>query len=127
GPIQACALTGRWLMKKTIALLGSLLAVTTLGGCATELGGGGVPDASVTRFHLGQPIARGEIAVEPADRSEEGSLEFAQLATPVERELTRLGWTVVRGNARSEQIAVIDVVQGGREARRRSGLSIGIG
>lgn len=114
-------------MKKSIVLLGSALLAASLGGCATELGGGGVPEASVTRFHLGQPIARGEIAVEPADRSEAGSLEFAQLAAPVERELARLGWTVVQGGASSEQIAVVDVVQGGREARRRSGLSIGIG
>lgn len=115
-------------MKNAMMRWGSVLIAAALAaGCATEFGGGAQSGASVTRFHLGQPIARGEIAVEPADRSEAGTLEFAQLAAPIERELTRLGWTVVQGNARSEQVAVVRVDQGSREARSRSGLSIGVG
>jgi hypothetical protein len=114
-------------MKKSIARFGSLVMAAMLAaGCATDMGGA-ASGMSVTRFHLGQPIARGEIVVEPADRSEAGSLEFAQLAEPVERELTRLGWNVTRSNARSEQVAVVGVEQGSREARSRSGLSIGVG
>lgn len=115
-------------MKKSIAGFGSIvLASLLVAGCAADLGGGGASGASVTRFHLGQPIARGEILIEPADRSEAGSLEFQQLAAPVERELTRLGWNVTRSNARSEQVAVVSVEQGSREARSRSGLSLGVG
>ena len=105
---------------------GAILAAALLAGCATEtsLDAG----ASVTRFHLGQQIARSQIAVEPADRADAASLEFSQIAAPVERELTRLGWTVVRGNARSEQVAVVRIDQAVREGqRRRSGLSIGVG
>lgn len=106
----------------------ALLAAALLAGCAMEMGGGMPSGASVTRFHLGQPIARGQIAVEPADPADANSLEFSQVSASVERELTRLGWTVAAGNARSEQVAVVRVEQGVREGRRgRSGLSIGIG
>jgi len=105
---------------------GILLAALLASGCATETGGRLEPP-SVTRFHLGQPIARGAIAIEPADPSEAGSLEFSQIATPVARELTRLGWTVEGSGGRSEQVAVVRIEQGARTAERRSGLSIGVG
>lgn len=115
-------------MSKFTMGCGALLAAALASGCATEMGGGRIEPPSVTRFHLGQEIARGQIAVEPADPASAGSLEFAQVSAPVERELTRLGWEVVRGNARSEQVAVVRVDQGTRESlRRRSALSIGIG
>jgi len=111
------------MMKKTVALFA--IAAAALAGCATDQG---VREgASVTRFHLGQPIARGEIRVEPADGVRADSLEFAQHAAAVERELARLGWRVQSGNARSEQVALIRVDQGSRTAARSSGVSVGIG
>jgi len=82
--------------------------------------------ASVTRFHLGQQIARAEIRVEPGDANV-GGLEFSALAAPVERELVRLGWTVAGGNARSEQVAIVRIQQGRRATSSGGGLSIGIG
>jgi len=107
---------------------GALGAALLISGCATDMGGGRVEPTSITRFHLGQEIARGQIAVEPADPASAGSLEFAQVSAPVERELTRLGWEVVRGNARSEQVAVVRVDQGTRESlRQRSSIGIGVG
>ncbi len=115
-------------MSKFTMGCGALLAAALASGCAMEMGGGRVEPPTVTRFHLGQEIARGQIAVEPADPASAGSLEFAQVSAPVERELTRLGWEVVRGNARSEQVAVVRVDQGTRESLRRgSSLSIGVG
>lgn len=117
-------------MNKYAFRVGAILLATLLAGCQTsqQQGSGAQPGASVTRFHLGQPIARGEIRVEPADAEDANSLEFAQIAAPVERELTRLGWTVAQGNARSEQVAVVRVDQGSRDAmRRRSSVSIGVG
>jgi hypothetical protein len=115
-------------MKKSLVRLTMVLAATALAaGCATDQGMGVQQGASVTRFHLGQPTARGEISVESADPRETNSLELAQIAAPVERELTRLGWSVVRGNARSEQVALIRLDQVGREGGRGSGLSIGVG
>jgi predicted small secreted protein len=113
------------MMKKTLAVFA--IAAAALAGCATDQGMGARDGVSVTRFHLGQQIARAEIRVEPADPDAAGSLEFGQLAAPVERELARLGWTIARGNARSEQVAIVRLEQGARAASRGGGLSIGIG
>jgi hypothetical protein len=88
---------------------------------------GGPTPPSVTRFHLGQPIARAVIAIEPGDPADASSLEFDAIADGVARELTRLGWTVEKRNAGSEQVAIVSVTQESRIAPRRSGLSIGIG
>jgi hypothetical protein len=94
-------------------------------GCADM--GSVSPNLEVTRFHLGQPIARGEIAVEAANAADQSSLEFQAVSAPVERELARLGWTVSHGNGRTEQVALVNLDQVAREAPRSSGLSIGIG
>jgi len=106
---------------------GGLLAAALLASCATDMGGGASRDASVTRFHLGQPIARGQISVEPADPADANSLEFGQIATSVERELVRLGWIIDKGNVRSEQVAIVRVDQAERQGRRNGGVTIGLG
>jgi len=110
-------------MNKLLPGLAALSALALIAGCATD---DMVTGASVTRFHLGQPIARGPIAVESVDPRDTGSLEFAQVSASIARELTRLGWTVVPNNA-SEQVAMVSLSQQSREAARRSGVSIGIG
>ncbi len=112
-------------MRNRFKLAITLVAAAALAGCATNQGMGAREGASVTRFHLGQQIARAEIRVEPGDAG--GGLEFAALAAPVERELARLGWTVAGGNERSEQVAIVRVQQGRRAAASGGGLSIGIG
>jgi hypothetical protein len=114
------------------ARLAALGLVALAAGCASTSGSGGsagvMVGAEVTRFHIGSSIARGEIAIEPLDPAQGGSLEFSRYAAAVERQLTALGWTVASGNRRSEQVALVRVQQGSREVmRRRSGLSIGIG
>jgi Domain of unknown function (DUF4136) len=111
-------------MNRFAPCLGALAGLALLSGCMTDAG----PTApTVTRFHLGQPIARGIIAIEPADPADAGSLEFDQVAGAVGRELTRLGWTVEPRNARSEQVATVTIQQESRQAPRRGGVSIGIG
>jgi hypothetical protein len=110
-------------MNKFVSGLATIAALILVAGCATDDMATG---ASVTRFHLGQPIVRGAIAVESVEPRDQGSLEFAQISASVARELTRLGWNVVPNNA-SEQVAMVSLVQQSREAERRSGLSIGIG
>jgi hypothetical protein len=110
-------------MNKFVSGLAALSALTLVAGCATD---DLVTGASVTRFHLGQQIARGPIAVESVDPGDSNSLEFAQISASIARELTRLGWTVVPNNA-SEQVAMVSIVQQSREAAQHSGLSIGIG
>ena len=118
-------------MRMSLLYSGLALAATAalLSGCATDQGAGVRAGVSVTRFHLGDPIARGSISVEPGNSADAGSLEFAQLSGPVARELTRLGWTIAPPGARSEQVATMRVVQTRREggSGRRSGISIGIG
>jgi len=110
-------------MNRFVSGLALLSALTLVAGCATEDTVGG---ASVTRFHLGQPIVRGAIAVEAVDPRDTNGLEFSQIAASVARELTRLGWTVVPNNA-SEQVAMVSLTQQAHSAARRSGLTIGIG
>ena len=115
-------------MKKRLSAIGALLLIGSLAGCATDRGSGLENDITVTRFHLGQEIARAEIRVEPTNPGNAISLEFARITASVERELARLGWRVARGNARSEQVALVRIDQGSREAMRsRSGVSIGVG
>ena len=118
-------------MRMSLLHSGLALAATAalLSGSATDQGAGVRAGVSVTRFHLGDPIARGSISVEPGNAADAGSLEFAQLSGPVARELTRLGWTIAPPGARSEQVATMRVVQTRREGGpgRRSGISIGIG
>jgi hypothetical protein len=112
-------------MNKIASACGAFLVLGLLAGCADT--GTADSGASITRFHLGQPIARGEISVEASDPAETGSLEFSQYSVAVERELSRLGWTITQGKGRSEQVAIVHVEQVSREAARRGGFSIGIG
>jgi len=111
-------------MSKFTSRCAALLALAALGGCAADYGVQRY--ATATAFHLGQPIARGDIAIEPAAAADANSLEFSAIAAPVERELARLGWNVVHGNARSEQVAVVRVEQEAHLAQG-SGFSIGFG
>ena len=116
-------------MKVFAAAGSSLLIALLLAGCQTGDQGSGVRQGtSVTRFHLGQDIARGEIAVEPADPGQSDGLEFAQQAAAVERELARLGWRVMSGNAATEQVALVRIREGNRESMGSgSSVSIGVG
>lgn len=117
-------------MKALFLRVAMLGPVALLSACATSTGGGSAASSAidVTRFHLGQSIARGEIAVEPVVPTLAANPEFARYAAAVERQLTALGWQVVRGNARSEQVALIRVDQGGRaQFADRPSVSIGIG
>ena len=102
------------------ALLGSALA---LAGCAAQ-----APETRVTRFHLGQPIARGEIAVEPRDPTTAKDLEYQTYASAVASELGRQGFTLAPGVAKSELVAVVDASRGTRAMyQERSPFSVGIG
>jgi hypothetical protein len=102
--------------------LAAFAAVLALAGCATT------PSSRVTRFHLGQPIARGDIAVEPLVPADRDSLEFQTYASIVGAELVRNGFTEAPGLKQSEQVAVLSVERGSREALSRSSpVSVGLG
>lgn len=97
------------------------LAALPLAGCSTG------PQTSVTRFHLGQPIARGQITVEPLLPAMRGTPEFETYAGIVGAQLTRVGFSEVPNLRTSEQVAAVAVEFGAREAPRRGGLTIGFG
>jgi hypothetical protein len=105
-------------MKTAFLRSAPLLLAAALAACA---GGGGkerptAGGADVARFHLGEPVARAQIAIEPFDRADGNRPEFPAYAAAVGRQLSRLGWTVVPTTTGSEQIALIDLEQGSREA-----------
>ena len=102
-----------------------LAAALALAGCAT---GGAGSAVQVTRFHLGQAIAPGSIAVEPRDPVIAGSLEFGAYQNAVGAELNRLGFRPAPQVAGSELVAVVDVNRGFREGPPRGpAFSIGVG
>ena len=82
-------------MKRFFSAACAIALASALTGCATGSRTGAISPPEVTRFHLGQPIARGQIAVEPFDAADANSIEFRSYAGSVARELSRLGWTVV--------------------------------
>jgi hypothetical protein len=106
-------------MKSAFVKCGAIGLALAVSACATR-GGGGATTAGgmdVARFHLGeQTIARSQIAIEAFDRADANRPEFPRYAAAVARELTRLGWTVVPAATRTEQVALIDVEQGSRQA-----------
>ena len=115
-------------MKRLFSAACAIALAGSLAGCATTPRSGTVQGPEVTRFHLGQPIARGQIAVEAFDAADANSMEFRLYAGAVARQLSRLGWTVVNTVGQSEQVALVDVQQGSREMlRTRSPVSIGVG
>jgi hypothetical protein len=86
------------------------------------------PQAQVLRFHQGQPISRGTIAIQPANPAMANSLEFNAQANAVGAELQRQGFTVVKSPAQAQFVAIVSVETGDRlQAPRRSGVSVGIG
>jgi len=101
----------------------ALAGAALLAGCAAQ-----IPPAEVTRFHLGQPVAQGQIAVEPRNANEANSLEFQSIATPIARQLQARGFTIASDLPRSELVAVVDLQQASRQiGPERSAFSIGLG
>lgn len=94
-------------------LMAAALAACASGGGKQRPAAGGV---DVARFHLGEPVARAQIAIEPFDKADSNRPEYPAYAAAVGRQLTRLGWTVVPTMSQSEQVALIDLEQGSREA-----------
>ncbi len=102
------------------AMLGAVLA---LAGCAAQ-----TPPTQVTRFHLGQPIAPAEVAVESRDPTMAKSLEFQVYANAVSAELVRNGFRPAPNVAQSELVAVVDMMRDMRVGPPRPApFSIGLG
>jgi hypothetical protein len=106
-------------MRSTLSFV--LLGALALAGCAST------PPTRVTRFHLGDAIARGQIAVEPLLPADQGSPEFQAYASIVGAELARLGFSEAPGLTRSEQVAAIVVDRSFFDGPPKSSFSIGLG
>jgi hypothetical protein len=114
-----------FLRSVALALAAALAACTTGGGGGANVRTGGI---EVGRFHLGEPIAHAQIAIEPFDRADLMSPDYAAASAAVARQLQRLGWTVVTTTGQSEQIALVALQSGSREAiAARSAARVGRG
>ncbi len=99
-----------------------LTTLAALGACATV-----PPGAEVTRFHLGQPIARSSVTLVPADPTAAFSLEYRAYADAVARELAAQNFVPQANDPTSAYVGTLTVSQAARPAPRRGGVSIGIG
>jgi hypothetical protein len=113
-----------------LRLLAPLTLAASLSACATT---GALPPTEVQRYHLGEPIDRGTIAVEPLAVAPGApptpvSLEFRSYAAAVERELLRNGYARPIPGQPPQLIATVNFTRANRLAPpRRSPVSIGIG
>jgi hypothetical protein len=116
-------------MKALFLRAGALLLAASLAGCTTTWGddGGTHYGTEATRFHLGDPIARGPIAIEAVTPSETATPEFRTYADIVARHLAQQGWTVVSTVGGSEQVAIVNVQQRSLADVRRPPVTIGVG
>ncbi|UYY57650.1 DUF4136 domain-containing protein [Sphingomonas sp. S2-65] len=113
-------------MTKPIRLAVAAVAATLLAGCATTPRQGPV---DVTRYHLGQPMERTTVAIEPLTGG--GVMmgpEFQTYAGAVGTELARLGYVQSTSSMPSAYIAVVSFRYGPRGTiRQQSPFSIGLG
>lgn len=106
----------------TLALTGAALLV---GGCTT---GYRQRPVDVTRYHLGQPMERTSVAVEPMTSAATVSPEYQLYADAVATELSRLGYVSSNGVAPSGYIAGVSFTRSSRGSfREQSPVSIGLG
>ncbi len=79
------------------------LAAAGLAGCATTAS----EPVHVTRYHLGDPLERGTLAVEPAAAGGPASLEFAPYGDAVQTALLGQGYTAPEPHTTSQYFAVV--------------------
>ncbi len=113
-------------MSRAAAIALPLLALTGLSACAT---GPSLPPTDVIRYHLGEPLERGTIRVEPlAAPGATPSIEFKTYAAAVETQLLRNGYTLPAAGAQPQLIATVSFNRANRVGPpRSSGVSIGLG
>ncbi|HEY6869866.1 MAG TPA: DUF4136 domain-containing protein, partial [Novosphingobium sp.] len=105
-------------------LLLALIPALALGGCVAPTG-----PVEVTRFHLPDtaPLGRGPIAVVAAPGMDPGSLELRAFTAAVGRELQRLGYREVTGEAGVQLAEVRLERRTVQPERNRSPVSVGVG
>lgn len=111
-------MTDRMFRAAALALCAAAAACTT-----------SAPPAQVTRFHLNQPIARGNVFVTPLDRAAPPTLEQQSYVNAVAAALNLQGFTTRDNIKAAEQIATVDVQRGVQPSAlpARSPVTIGVG
>ena len=103
-------------------------ALAATAALVASCAGPGAQRADVTRFHLGQPVARSTVFVTAANPTDASSLEFRSYAAAVAEELRQAGFTPAASLPQAEIAAVLGAGQTTREALTGgSGVSVGIG
>lgn len=111
-------------MKLPMAVM--IAGAALLAGCTTTTGG--PRPVEVTRFHLGAPLERGTLAVEPGPGYAMSSLEFQTYANAVRGEAARSGFGTAASDNQTQFAAVVGFKREVREGPpRSSGVSIGLG
>jgi hypothetical protein len=106
----------------SLALAG---AAMLLAGCAT---GYGSRPVEVTRYHLGQPLERTTIAIEPMTGANQVSPEYELYADAVAAELARLGYVRSISDTPSGYIAAVSFNRAPHGSfREPPPVSIGLG
>jgi hypothetical protein len=94
----------------------------SLCGCVAS-----IPPVEATRFHLGQAIAPGTVAIEPLGGGDPQNMEYRTYAAAAATALAGAGFTAAE-EANSPYIAAVGVSRDSRQgAQKRSPISIGIG
>lgn len=104
-----------------------LAAAGLLAACATT---GGYPASTdVIRYHLGAPVERGTVVVQPAGGGDglSSGLAAQPYSLAVSRALGVAGYAPATAGGDTQFIALVDVRQVSREERRPSPFSIGLG
>ena len=101
------------------------LAGASLTACAT---GPSLPPTEVLRYHLGEPIDRGTIAVQPLTSGGPASIEFKTYAAAVQGELLKAGYSVPTPGAKPLLVATVGFTRTTQAGPpKRSPISIGLG
>ena len=101
------------------------LAGASLTACAT---GPSLPPTEVLRYHLGEPLDRGTIAVQPLSGGAPASLEFKAYAAAVQGQLIKVGYNPPAPGTKPLLVATVAFTRTTQAGPpKQSPFSIGIG
>ena len=110
-------------MFKPISL--ALIAATALAGCTTTARQGPI---DVTRYHLGQPMERTSVSLEPMSGAVQVNPEYQTYADAVQTELERLGYVRAASSTDSAYIAGVSFTRTSKGfVKDRPPVTIGLG
>lgn len=97
-------------------------ALALLVGCTT-----GPSGINVTRFHMGTPVAKSSIFIEPVDPARANDLEFRTYAATVSNELAVIGFRPVATLAEAEYVGILSFGQTLQAVTSNPPVSFGFG